>query len=48
VRDALPAIADGRVCPIVDRVVPFDRAQEAADRMRSNDAVGKIVLAMPD
>jgi NADPH:quinone reductase len=48
VRDALPTIADGRVRPIVDRVVPFDRAQEAADRMRSNEAVGKIVLAIPD
>ncbi len=46
VRDALPTIADGRVRPIVDSVVPFDRAQEAADRMRSNEAVGKIVLEM--
>ncbi len=45
-REALPTIADGRVRPIIDRIVPFDRAQEAADRMRSNEAVGKIVLEM--
>jgi NADPH:quinone reductase-like Zn-dependent oxidoreductase len=48
VREALPTVADGRVRPIVDRVVPLERAQEAADRMRSNEAVGKIVLAVPD
>jgi NADPH:quinone reductase-like Zn-dependent oxidoreductase len=47
VREALPTVADGRVHPIVDRVVPFDRVQEAAARMRSNEAVGKIVLEMP-
>jgi NADPH:quinone reductase len=45
--DVLPAVADGRVRPIVDRVFPFDEAQEAADHMRSNRAVGKIVLEMP-
>jgi NADPH:quinone reductase-like Zn-dependent oxidoreductase len=44
--DVLPAVADGGVRPIVDRVVPFDEAQRAADRMRSNRAVGKIVLEM--
>jgi NADPH:quinone reductase-like Zn-dependent oxidoreductase len=46
-RDALPTVADGRVRPVVDTVVPFDEAHRAADRMRSNDAVGKIVLEMP-
>jgi len=46
-RDALPTVADGRVRAVVDTVVPFDEAHRAADRMRSNDAVGKIVLEMP-
>jgi NADPH:quinone reductase-like Zn-dependent oxidoreductase len=44
--DALPTVADGRVRPVVDAVVPFAEAQRAADRMRSNEAVGKIVLEM--
>jgi NADPH:quinone reductase len=46
-RDALPTVADGRVRPVVDTVVPFGEARHAADRMRSNEAVGKIVLEMP-
>jgi NADPH:quinone reductase len=46
-RDALPTVADRRVRPVVDTVVPFADAQRAADRMRSNEAVGKIVLEMP-
>jgi NADPH2:quinone reductase len=46
-REALPPVADGRVRPVIDCVVPFDEAQRAADRMRSNQAVGKIVLEMP-
>jgi NADPH:quinone reductase len=46
-RDALPTVADGRVRPIVDTVVPFGEAQRAVERMRSNQAVGKIVLEMP-
>jgi NADPH:quinone reductase len=44
---ALPTVADGRVRPVVDTVVPFAEAQRAADRMRSNEAIGKIVLEMP-
>jgi NADPH:quinone reductase len=46
-RDALPTVADGRVRPVVDTVVPLGDAQRAADRMRSNEAVGKIVLELP-
>jgi NADPH2:quinone reductase len=43
----LPAVADGRIRPVVDSVFPFEEAQRAADRMRSNQAVGKIVIEMP-
>jgi NADPH2:quinone reductase len=46
-RNVLPTVADGRVRPIVDTVVPVTEAQRAVDRMRSNEAVGKIVLEMP-
>jgi NADPH:quinone reductase-like Zn-dependent oxidoreductase len=46
--DVLPAVAGGRIRPIVDRVVAFDDAQSAADRMRANEAVGKLVLAIGD
>ncbi len=45
--EVLPAVADGRVRPIVDRVLPFDEARQAADQMRSNRAIGKIVIELP-
>ena len=46
--DVLPAVEDGRIKPIVDRVFPFEDAQGAAERMRSNQAAGKLVLALPE
>lgn len=46
-RDLLPAVADGRVRPLVDRTLSFDTAAEAATRLRSHQAQGKIVLAVP-
>ncbi|NNN32275.1 zinc-binding dehydrogenase [Streptomyces sp. S3(2020)] len=42
--DVVPAVAEGRVRAVVDRVFAFDDAKSAADHMRSNTAVGKIVL----
>jgi len=45
--EVLPALADGRIRPIVDSVFAFDDAHLAADRLRSNEAIGKIVLEMP-
>ena len=47
VRDLLPAIADGRIKPLVDRVFPFAELPAAKAHMESNRHVGKIVLAMP-
>jgi putative PIG3 family NAD(P)H quinone oxidoreductase len=44
-RDVLPLLADGRVKPVVDAVLPMDRAREAHERMEKNDSFGKIVLA---
>jgi NADPH:quinone reductase-like Zn-dependent oxidoreductase len=43
-----PAVADGRVRPVVDRVFIFDDAHKAADYLRSNQAIGKVVLEMKE
>lgn len=44
VRDLLPAFADGRIVPVVDRVFPFEALPAAKDYMESNAQVGKIVV----
>jgi len=44
----LPAIADGRIQPLVDRVFPFAELPAAKTHMESNRHAGKIALAMPD
>ena len=40
------ALESGRVRPVIDRVVPIDRAEEAHEAMRSFEHVGKVVLAV--
>lgn len=45
--EVLPALADGRIRPLVDRVFAFDQLAAAKDMMESNQHVGKIVLRMP-
>ena len=45
-RDVLPAIADGRITPLIDRIYGFDELQQAKARMESNAQVGKIVVRM--
>jgi NADPH:quinone reductase-like Zn-dependent oxidoreductase len=42
--ELLPAIADGRIRPLVDRVFAFDDLDAARARMEQNQHVGKIVL----
>ena len=44
--EVLPAVEAGSIKPIIDRVVPFADAQLAAERMRSNEAAGKLVLTL--
>ncbi len=44
VRDLLPAVADGRLTPVIDRVFDFDDLPEAKRYMESNAQVGKIVI----
>jgi NADPH:quinone reductase len=44
VRDIVPAFADGRIRPIVDRVFPFGELEAAREHMQANRHLGKIVL----
>ena len=44
--DILPAIADGRIRPVVDRVFPFDQLPAARVHVEANAHLGKIVVTM--
>lgn len=43
-RDVLPALASGKVRPVIDSVYPLAEAAAAQERMRENKHFGKIVL----
>ena len=42
----LPALADGRLRPCIDRVFPLGEVEEAQGYMASNAQIGKIVLSV--
>jgi len=44
VRDVLPAVADGRITPLIFKVFSFDDLPAAKDCIESNTQVGKIVV----
>jgi len=44
VRDVLPAIADGRITPVIDRVFGFDEAPAAKAYAETNALLGKVIL----
>jgi NADPH2:quinone reductase len=44
--DLLPALADGRLQPLIDRVFPLAEVAEAQGYMASNAQIGKIVLTV--
>jgi len=44
VADLMPAFADGRIRPVIDRVYPFGELVAARAHMESNQHLGKIVL----
>jgi len=48
VADILPAIAGGRIRPMIDRVYAFDELPAAKTYMESNAHLGKIVVRMRD
>lgn len=49
VRDRVwPWVSDGRLHPVVDRVLPLPDAAEAHRVIADGEAVGKVVLAVPD
>jgi len=43
---ALPRLADGRLRPVIDRVLPLEHASEAFAALARGGVFGKIVLAM--
>jgi len=43
-RDVLPALADGRITPLIDKEYAFDELPAAKARMESNAHIGKIVV----
>jgi len=46
VADLLPALADGRIRPLINRVFPLRDALAAQDYMAANGQIGKIVLTV--
>ena len=44
VRDVVPALADGRIVPVIDRVFKFDELPAAKAHMEASAMVGKIVV----
>ncbi len=45
-RDVMPAIADGRIVPVVDRVFPFDQLPMAKAYVESGAQIGKVVVRL--
>jgi NADPH:quinone reductase len=44
VRDVVPLLADGRVAPVVEQVIPLDRAADAYELVASDTTFGKVIL----
>jgi NADPH:quinone reductase-like Zn-dependent oxidoreductase len=47
VADVLPAFAEGRIRPLLDKVFAFEELPQAKARMEANLHLGKIVLRAP-
>ena len=43
-RDVVPAIADGRVVPVIDRVFAFDELPKAKAYVEAGTQIGKVVI----
>jgi len=46
--EVLPHFVEGRIVPVIDRVMDFAQLPEAISLMKAGAHVGKIVLRMPD
>lgn len=46
-RDLLPALADGRIWPVIDKVYAFADLPAARAHMQANAHPGKIAVRMP-
>jgi NADPH:quinone reductase len=44
VKDVVPLLADGRVAPIVETVLPLDQAADAYALVASDTTFGKVIL----
>ena len=42
-----PAIADGRIRPVIDRVLPMSDPTEAHRVVEASTHIGKVLLAVP-
>ena len=45
-RDVMPAIIDGRIVPVIDRVFPFDQLPMAKAYVDSSAQIGKVVVRL--
>ena len=45
--DVMPAVADGRVRPVIDSAYPLDRHTDAAARLSTREVRGKVVIVFP-
>ena len=45
-RDVMPAIADGRIVPVIDRVFPFDQLPAAKAYVDAGAQIGKVVIRL--
>ena len=45
-RDVMPAIADGRIVPVVDRVFAFDELPQAKAYVEAGTQIGKVVVRL--
>jgi NADPH2:quinone reductase len=47
VREVWPAVADGRIRPVIDRVLPMSDPADAHSVVESSTHIGKVLLAVP-
>ena len=46
-REVLPHLASGRMRPVIDSVIPYERTGDAFDRLAGSGKRGKVLLQFP-